>query len=194
MPKNLEKLYNTNSNGRNGSKEKLSVYRLSEYPPQKRRWVYWWRWLRLVYLRLISLRGQPEYLARGLAAGVFAGFFPFFGFQAIIGVAVAVILRGHKLLAVAGTWVSNPLTYVPLFFFNFQVGMWLLGINQFSLMIDDVDLQSVKDFSELVETGAELAGVLLLGSTVMGLIAAIAIYTVSLPLFRYWQQKRSQRR
>lgn len=170
------------------------MYRLSEHLPQKRIWVYWWRWLRLVYLRLISWRGKPEYLARGLAAGVFAGFFPFFGFQSIIGVAVAVILRGHKLLAVAGTWVSNPFTYVPLFFFNFQVGMWLLGINQFSLMIDDVDLQSVKDFSELIETGAELARVVLLGSTVMGLIAAIAIYTVSVPLFRYGQQKRSQRR
>ncbi|CDM93003.1 MAG: DUF2062 domain-containing protein [Limnospira sp. PMC 1291.21] len=194
MPKNVDKLYNQNLNGRNGSKEKLSVYRLSEYPPQKGRWVYWWRWLRLGYLRLISLRGQPEYLARGLAAGVFAGFFPFFGFQAIIGVAVAVILRGHKLLAVAGTWVSNPFTYVPLFFFNLKFGMWLLGIHQFSLMTDHVNLQSVKDFSELVETGAELAAVLLLGSTVMGLIAAIAIYTVSVPLFRYWQQKRSQRR
>lgn len=170
------------------------MYRLSEYPPQKRIWVYWWRWLRLGYLRLISLRGQPEYLARGLAAGVFAGFFPFFGFQAIIGVAVAVILRGHKLLAVAGTWVSNPFTYVPLFFFNLKFGMSLLGIHKFSLMTDHVNLQSVKDFSELVETGAELAGVLLLGSTVMGLIAAIAIYTVSVPLFRYGQQKRSQRR
>lgn len=189
MPKIREKLYNKKSNK---SEETQSVYRTYEsYPPRKKIWVSWWRWWRLLYLRLITLRGQPEYLARGLAAGVFAGFFPFFGFQAILGVAVAVILKGHKLLAVAGTWISNPFTYVPLFFFNFHVGRRILGIDEFSLIIDDLNLHSARDFGDILEVGAEFALVLILGSAVMGFVAAIAVYFISFWLLRYWRQRRS---
>ena len=54
--------------------------------------------------------GSPACRARGLAAGVFCGCFPFFGLQMILSVGVAAMIRGNPLLAAAGTLVSNPLT------------------------------------------------------------------------------------
>lgn len=36
------------------------------------------------YRRFIHRQGKPEYLARGLAVGVFTGWFPFFGLQMIL--------------------------------------------------------------------------------------------------------------
>lgn len=167
--------------------EHQSVYRLSEPRQRKTIWESWRRWFRLMYLRFITLRGHPEYLARGLAAGVFAGFFPFFGFQTLLGVAIAVILRGHKFLAIAGTWISNPFTYLPLYFFNFQVGRWLLGVEQLSSLGDD--LRSLTQFSDILEFGAEFATVLLVGSSVVGLAGAIASYVGGFWVLRHWRQR-----
>ena len=66
--------------------------------------------------------GSPGQRARGLAAGIFCGCFPFFGLQTLLGIALASVVRGNHLLAAAGTWISNPFTYVPLYWFNYHVG------------------------------------------------------------------------
>ena len=71
--------------------------------------------------------GTPAQRARGLAAGVFCGCYPFFGLQIFLSVGVASVVRGNHLLAAAGTLVSNPLTYLPLYWFNYLVGCRLLG-------------------------------------------------------------------
>lgn len=150
----------------------------------------WWgrRW-RYFYYRLLRLRDHPHAIARGLAAGVFAGCFPFFGLQTIIGVLLATLMRGNKFVAVAGTWVSNPLTYVPIFAFNFHVGQLLL--RSYDLSIDDIsDWQSV-DFAEL---GPQFVGTLLLGCGVVGLGLAIASYFSSLYLFKRLHKIRQKRR
>ena len=64
---------------------------------------------------LWAQEGSHGQRARGLAAGIFCGCFPFFGLQTLLGVALASVVRGNHLLAAAGTWVSNPFTYVPLY-------------------------------------------------------------------------------
>ena len=87
----------------------------------------WRRRLQYWYWRLVRLQGQPDAIARGLACGVFAGLFPIFGLQTIVGVFLAILLGGNKILAAAGTWISNPLTYVPIYGFNFHVGKWSLN-------------------------------------------------------------------
>jgi uncharacterized protein (DUF2062 family) len=70
--------------------------------------------------------GTPGQRARGLAAGVFCGCYPFFGLQIFLSVGVASVVRGNHLLAAAGTLVSNPLTYLPLYWFNYwwAVSCW----------------------------------------------------------------------
>jgi uncharacterized protein (DUF2062 family) len=40
---------------------------------------------------------------------------------------LASVVRGNHLLAAAGTWISNPFTYVPLFWFNYRLGALILG-------------------------------------------------------------------
>ena len=73
------------------------------------------RLLRLSRLRmrrgvlwLWKQEGTPAQRARGLAAGVFCGCYPFFGLQIFLSVGVATLVRGNHLLAAAGTLVSKP--------------------------------------------------------------------------------------
>jgi uncharacterized protein (DUF2062 family) len=134
-----------------------------------------WRWLHSVYLHIVRMRGKPEYLARGLAAGVFAGCFPFFGLQILFGVAVAILVRGQKLLAAAGTWVSNPFTYIPIFLFNYHVGQWLLGREELSISQD-----SLISWETIIELKAEFALTLLFGCFIVGIVSATATYFMSL--------------
>lgn len=137
-----------------------------------------------------KLKGKPvKFVARGLAIGVFAGCFPFFGLQSLIGVLLATILSGSKLAAIAGTWISNPLTYVPLFVFNFKVGKLLLGVETISSK--EINFESLAYFMEL---GSTFATVLLVGCCVVGAIAAIISYFISLSVFRRLQRNKYQRR
>ncbi|MEC4989100.1 MAG: DUF2062 domain-containing protein [Oscillatoria sp. PMC 1068.18] len=138
-----------------------------------RRWRYYLH-------RLRRLRGGKQKIARGLAVGVFAGFFPLFGMQTIVGVLLATLFRGNKLAAAAATWISNPLTYVPIYAFNFQLGALLLRVDK-SLI--DIDQISVASTDQLLELGSALILTLLVGCSVSGLVAAIGTYFLSLWLY-----------
>ena len=115
---------------------------------------------------LWAQEGSNEQRARGLAAGIFCGCFPFFGLQTLLGVALATVVRGNHLLAAAGTWISNPITYVPLYWFNYRIGCWLIGPG--SGWPGLAALRSGK----LGSMGWSVASRLLLGSTLVGAISA----------------------
>ncbi len=134
-----------------------------------------WRYF---YLRFLRLRGTPRYISRGLAFGVFAGCFPLFGLQTVIGVLLAVIFRGHKLAAAAGTWISNPLTYLPIFAFNYKVGDCLLGFSMGKTQVTFPD--NWQSWTELKELGLVFLITLFSGCLVVGWVAAILTYIISL--------------
>ena len=87
--------------------------------------------------------GTPGQRARGLAAGVFCGCYPFFGLQIFLSVGLASVVRGNHLLAAAGTLVSNPLTYLPLYWFNYLVGCRLLGPGLGGINLSELNLSSL---------------------------------------------------
>ena len=65
-------------------------------------------------------------IAMGLALGVFIGMLPIFGFQMIPAVAISIRLNINKLAAAAGVWITNPLTVIPIYLFNYWTGSKLL--------------------------------------------------------------------
>jgi uncharacterized protein (DUF2062 family) len=128
-------------------------------------------------------QGTPGYQARGLAVGVFSGCLPFFGLQIVLGVALAGVMRGHPLLAAVGTWISNPFTYLPLYWLNLQVGILLLGPAESPPSLNQ--LASL----QLAELGWSFGVRLLLGSVLMGLVVAPPSGWLC-----WWLQRRRLRR
>ncbi len=126
---------------------------------------------------LWAQEGTPAQRARGLAAGVFCGCYPFFGLQIVLSVGVATMVRGNHLLAAAGTLVSNPLTYLPLYWFNYLVGRQLLGPGQAGDSLVELNR------SNLWAQGWDFSQRILLGSTVVGIVLAIASGWVAYRLF-----------
>jgi uncharacterized protein (DUF2062 family) len=112
--------------------------------------------------------------------------FPLFGIQTVIGVAIAFRIKGNPLMAAAGTWISNPLTYLPIYAFNYRLGCILLGRPSVNLF---TDVESLKSW---LETGADVGVALMLGSFVMGVVFGTLSYFVSLPLIRRTRDRYRQ--
>ncbi len=119
-------------------------------------------------------QGSPAQRARGLALGVFSGCFPLFGFQMIFGIILAGLFRGNQLLAVTGTWISNPVTYVPLYWINYKVGSLMLGQvnnNQFSNQLTWENIWSNGfNFSIRILIGSTFVGICL------GMLSGLIVY------------------
>ena len=148
-----------------------------------RRTQTWLRWLRQRLLWLWHHEGSHGQRARGLAAGVVTGCYPFFGLQIVLGVGLASLVRGNHLLAAAGTWISNPITSLPLYWFNYQVGSWLMGPGPGFPSLQQVQEQGLWDL------GLAFTSRLMLGSTLVGVISALLLGGGY-----WWMLKRRQRR
>ena len=125
----------------------------------------------ITYKKILSLfrnqNGSPFFNAKGLAIGVFSGCFPFFGFQTLLGIFFAKLAKGNVVLAAIGTWISNPFTYIPLYYLNYKVGSFFLNnysnnLNEKSFVIHD-----------LWKQGITFSLSLLLGSSCVGLLLAL---------------------
>ena len=128
--------------------------------------------------------GSPYYNAKGIAIGVFSGCFPFFGFQTLIGIFLARIIKGNILLSAAGTWISNPFTYIPIYILNYKVG---------SLLIKDSSILTIQsDFisNQIWEKGWIFTSRLLLGSFLVGSVLGIFSGFIGYLMYRYILKRR----
>ena len=123
------------------------------------------------FKKILSLfrhqNGSPFFNAKGLAIGVFSGCFPFFGFQTLIGIFFAKLAKGNIVLAAIGTWISNPFTYIPLYYLNYKVGSFFLNNSSNNL----IEKSFVID--EIWKQGRFISLSLLLGSSCVGLFLAL---------------------
>ena len=132
---------------------------------------------------LWNQEGSAGQRARGIAAGVFCGCFPFFGLQIVLSVAVAKLFRGNQLLAAAGTLVSNPLTYIPLYWFNYIIGCKLLNASSQISNFNSINR------SNLWMQGWEFSQRILIGSCLVGAILALIIGIFTFRVFKQKQKK-----
>lgn len=64
-----------------------------------------------------------------ISLGIFCAFIPV-PFQMFLAAAGAILFRVNILIAVPTVWVSNPITIPPIFYFCYQVGLWILGTSR----------------------------------------------------------------
>lgn len=168
----------------------LPLNRKQSRPHHQSRPQRWWtRRIQYFWKRFLRLRGSENAIARGIAVGVFSGMFPFFGFQSVLGVLLAILIKGNKIAAVTATWISNPFTYFPIFAANFHLGSWLLNTEEISL--EGIDFSST---GQLLSLGAIFFRTLLVGCVVTGSIASLSSYLFSLWGLKQVRRKHSHRK
>ncbi|MEL0083569.1 MAG: DUF2062 domain-containing protein [Gammaproteobacteria bacterium] len=123
----------------------------------------------------------------GGAIGVFFGFMPILG-QMPLAALTCLFLRGNIALALALTWVSNPITAPPVFYGCYRLGQLLMG-----------GYASSEPYQFTVHWFLANLTPLALGSVVAGLLAAGATHLLLTLLWkadiqRRWQQRRDRRK
>jgi len=85
--------------------------------------------IRLFFIyRVLHVDDTPHRIALGVAVGVFVAWTPTMGFQMLLAVLLATLLRANKLVGIPFVWISNPVTTVPIYhWIDYHVGLTILG-------------------------------------------------------------------
>lgn len=79
---------------------------------------------------VLALDDSPHAIALGVAIGIFVGLTPSVGIQTVLVLALIFICRPffyfNGTAAMASTYVSNPLTMAPMYYFWYRLGAWFL--------------------------------------------------------------------
>lgn len=168
----------------------------------------WSRAFLYVKHRVRRLPDTPERIARGIWAGVFATFTPFYGLHFLVAFLFARVMHGNIFAALMATFFGNPLTYVPIGVVSLKTGHLLLGTEfdegaQRSFggkFVDAADDLKDNLFSLFSGKDADWDGLhlfydevffpYLIGGLIPGAIAGTIAYLVSFPLIRAYQHRR----
>lgn len=138
--------------------------------------------VKMGYLRAL-LRGRgPHRIAMGAAVGVGVATVPVLGFQTVLAVLLATVLRANRLAAATFVWVSNPV----FFYLDYRVGRFLLE----RLRVIDATPADGLTLHELVSplTTVFLVPVLV-GCVVIALVFGLASYLVALRVVRSYRER-----
>ena len=70
--------------------------------------------------------------ARGIGIGLFCAFLPM-PFEMLPAIFMAIMLRGNLPFSIAGVWISNPITWIPLYTPCYLLGSMLINIEPVAL-------------------------------------------------------------
>lgn len=138
------------------------------------------------YKTLLLSHATPSEVAWGFAIGIFVAMTPTIPFHMAIAVALSLFFKKNKISAILGCWVSNPLTFFPLYYFCYQVGEWLIHDPR----PKHLRPESFKDFIHL---GKEMMIPLWLGGLTVGLVSAIVSYYVVKNIYPVFQKKMHEK-
>ena len=149
------------------------------------------------YLKFLRLQGDPHSLALGVAIGLFVGVTPTIPLHSALIIILAWPLRGNILAAlIAATAISNPLTWLPQYYFSWRLGNWLLPgyltwekIHSLLALVTS-DMGFKQRLITLGQLGLETVAVMLLGGVLLAIPVACAGYILSFKFFRALRNKR----
>jgi uncharacterized protein (DUF2062 family) len=160
----------------------------------------WWPWTKWFLLhKVLHVEDTPHRIALGLAVGAFVTCTPTPGMQMAMTIVLAWMVGGNKFVGVPLAWVSNPVTMPPLFWLEYEVGRRMLGggarsVSDFVRLVRAWDLHHL--WTSFREVGGSLVGIfwqIFLGSLVIGGMAAVLTYAVSLWGVRAYRARHRRR-
>ncbi|MGZ8973378.1 DUF2062 domain-containing protein [Methylomagnum sp.] len=107
-------------------------------------------------------------VSRAFAIGLWAMYTPPLPWQQVIAAIGAIYFSANLPIAVALVWITNPLTWLPMYYFAYEVGAYAMGSQTFSF----------DQFSGLfsIEKAMELGTPLLVGCFILMNLGAVIGY------------------
>ena len=147
---------------------------------------------------MVRSRGTPEYIAGGVALGLTIGLIIPIGFQIVIAVPLAFLLRVVKVPAVIFTFVTNHFTVIFIYPFQCWIGSYLifkpLSLDSFSSRFSSLAEAATwtEKFRALGTLGLDVMIPFFAGGIFLALICAPAGYVISRRLVLAYLKKKEQ--
>ena len=124
--------------------------------------------------KIVREQATPDFIARGWAIGMFYGCAIPFGFQLMLSIPTAIVLKGSKIGATVGTFVTNHFSIFIIYPVQCWLGNRLLGGDLSYGAISHAlrDLVKEQSWDALARIGGELVAAFFVG----GLLFA-AVFT-----------------
>jgi len=135
--------------------------------------------LKKQFNKILSLDAHPGHIAVGFAVGVFISFTPFFGLHTPLAIAIAFLFRLNKLTCVTGAWVNTPLTVFPALAASYNLGRFLMGKPPKEVFFKGLEWQHLQPYAKS----------LVLGSSIIGFVAAVIAYFICYSLVVAFRRK-----
>lgn len=137
------------------------AYRAMRHPSLRHR--PWWKALTRTIFERRLWKPCRDTVAGGLSIGLFFGMMPI-PFQSVIAAVIAARAKMNIPFAIVSTWITNPLTVVPIWLFQESFGSWLrhsLGFPMpnflekvhFNVPITDADMNAASFILGFMITG-----------------------------------------
>lgn len=152
--------------------------------------IKWWSSPRQLLRTILMLDDTPHSIALGTAIGMFLGLTPTVGIQMILVILVSLAIGRfvpfNRIAALATVYISNPITTVPIYWFNYKVGTFFVAGD---LVWDDfARVLEYRSFAEWWETignlFVEIGAPLIVGSLVVAAVGSVLTYPFMLWLIR----------
>jgi uncharacterized protein (DUF2062 family) len=141
-----------------------------------------------LWYKLVTLKRSPRKIAAGFAVGIFLSYTPTFGFQTVLAIGCATLLRINPVSAVVGVYLTNVFTVAPIYALCYNLGSRLLG---------SVPLQNPEQFKSwltFLKLGPRVIGTEFLGGLLMGILTVAPAYFLALfGVIRYRRARLNRR-
>ncbi len=136
---------------------------------------------------LLHLDDPPWRIATALALGVFISCTPLYGVQTVLALLLAALFRLNKAVTVVGAWLNLPWFAPFVYGAGLKIGARVLG------EVRDREAESLAilfgqplrvSLSDLVAVLPDVSLALVIGTTLVGLVAAGVTYLVALGVIR----------
>lgn len=125
------------------------------------------------FKKLFNLKGEPRYVAKGFALGSFIGMMPIPGFQMLVSLSIASLIKVHKTAAVIGVFNTNIATGVFIFAFNYWLGKTVMGINP---AFDFPDKIGIGFINTILSAGGDVFLSMIVGGVITGIASWLISY------------------
>jgi len=121
---------------------------------------------------LLTVKGSPAELSLSFSIGVFIGMSPFLGLHTLLALGVAALFRLNKLVTLAGAYVTNPWTILPIY----TLGTWLgIKVTSHGNILQHIDFRGIRFFN-LIDLLGDLFLPFFVGTLLLGTLSSLICY------------------
>lgn len=156
---------------------KIKIVFVSEPAKITRAWARFRRWLRGVYVRLVTIKDSPHSIALGVAIGIFFGFSPLWSLKTLLSIGVAWLFKSNKIAAAISVQLHDLFLFIlpAIYLWEYKLGYWVMyGHLPRRVRFWNVALRDYLHWETFFSVGRPI----LIGSIILGLPSAAATYVI----------------